>query len=146
LVSSRFLNTEYIFNFEITPEAIPEFFLFHGMKRNIKLRYTIILGLSLFIPIIVGHADHPLFSWEYFRFDVLQGLTYTVIFWEGNLFIVKKMKEYFPDPDYTTKRILLLAIAVTVFSASFSIAGCFTISKYLFDDPPTYEGVFGHLK
>jgi len=145
LVSSRFHNTEYISNFSLAPEEIPELFLLLSMKRNIKLRYTIILGLSLFIPIIIGHADYPLFSWGYFRYDVLQGLTYTIIYWEGNLFIVKKMKIYFPDPDNTTKRIFLLAIAVTVFSGSFSIIGCFTISQYLFDDPPTYEGVFGHL-
>jgi two-component system, LytTR family, sensor kinase len=116
-----------------------------AMKRNIKLRYTIILGLSLFIPLIVGHANYTFLSWSYFRYDVFQALLYTIILWEGNMFIVKKMKQYFPDPDYTTKRIILLAIIVTIFSASFSILGCFTITQYLFNTPPTFESVFGHL-
>ena len=115
------------------------------MKRNIKLRYILIIGLSLIVPIIVGNPDHKFLSWNYLRYDALQGLFYTVIFWEGNLFLVKKMKQYFPDPDFTVKRIILLTLSVTVFSASFSIIGCFTISQYLFNDIPTQEFISGHL-
>ncbi len=116
-----------------------------SMKRNVKLRYAIILGLSLFIPLIVGHANYTFLSWGYFRYDVFQALLYTIILWEGNMFIVKEMKQHFPDPDHTTKRIILLAITVTVFSASISVLGCFTITQYLFNEPPTFERVFGHL-
>jgi hypothetical protein len=101
--------------------------------------------LSLFIPIIIGHNDFPFLTWKYLRYDVLQGLIYTVIYWEGNLFILTKMKQLYPDPDYTAKRITLVVVLVTLFSASFSVLGCFTISPYLFDDPPTKESVFGHL-
>jgi sensor histidine kinase YesM len=119
--------------------------IFKSMERNIKLRYAFIILLSLFIPIIIGHADYPVFTWGYFRYDVLQGMIYTIILWEGNLFLLDKMKAWFPDPDMTRKRLFLLAISVTVFSASVSILGCFTISQYLFDDPPTRQKVFGHL-
>ena len=115
------------------------------MERSVKVRYIFILSLSLFIPIIVGHADYPFLTWEYFRYDVLQGLFYTIVYWEGNLFIMDKMKQYFPDAKDNTKRLIILALMVTLFSASFSVIGCFTISQYLFDDQPTYANVVGHL-
>lgn len=111
------------------------------MKRNIKLRYTLMILLSLFIPVIVGNPEHAFLSWKYLRFDALQGLFYTVILWEGNLFLTSRMKILYPDPDYTVKRLIILALLVTVFTTVISVSGCYTVSPWLFDHPPTAKSV-----
>lgn len=111
------------------------------MKRNIKLRYTFILLLSLVVPVIVGSPDHAFLSSGYLRYDFLQGLFYTVILWEGNLFLTTRMKTLYPDPDFTTKRLVILALVVSVFSSVVSVSGCYTVSPWLFDHPPTPQSV-----
>jgi two-component system LytT family sensor kinase len=115
------------------------------MKRNVKFRYAFIIVLSLFIPLILQSSEHSFMSWAYLRHDALQGFLFTVIFWEGNLFILDKMKQRYPDPEFTVNRIVLLIFFVTLFSCVVGFGGFFAISQFLFNDVQTLDNSIGRI-
>jgi hypothetical protein len=74
------------------------------MKRSIIIRYVLILALGLVIPVMMGNTEFEFMSMKYLRHSALQGILYTILYWEGNLFLFKLMKKRFPDPAQTKKK------------------------------------------
>lgn len=114
-------------------------------KTELFWKVTGLLAISLLAPALFGFSDYSFLSKEYLLYQASQTFFYSIIYWEGNSYIFRKLKVFFPEIDQTAKRITLEFILVTAFSVSFSLIGCFYISSNLFNEPATYESVVTHL-
>jgi two-component system LytT family sensor kinase len=102
----------------------------------------------LVIPVMMGNTEFEFMSMKYLRHSALQGILYTILYWEGNLFLFKLMKKRFPYPAQTKKIIFILLLLVTVYSILVSVIGILLIEPILFSELHhryRSEGKIGYL-
>ncbi|MCF2489463.1 sensor histidine kinase [Dyadobacter sp. CY347] len=80
-----------------------------------KMRLVGIPLLSLLIPVVIHVENFMQFNVN-FLYNVLISAVITIALWEGNRFIIVKMRRVFPDYSQTEKRLLSEALLALIYT------------------------------
>ena len=107
-----------------------------GLLKNVKeihLRYPLIIMIGMLVPIIANYKYYTVetFSVEYFLYVVPKSILITAMFWEGDLYLVRRIRKRLPNYNHTAKRLLIQILVVTLYTFALSVSICVVFRSLL---------------